>query len=49
MYQRYVGFDSSERYWLYVQEAAKLIFYQLEYATFHILLMLVTLVQSWGQ
>ena len=23
MYQRYVGFDSSERYWLYVQEAAK--------------------------
>lgn len=23
MYQRYVGFDSYERYWLYVQEAAK--------------------------
>lgn len=23
MYQRYVGFDASERYWLYVQEAAR--------------------------
>lgn len=23
MYQKYIGFDSAERYWLYVQEAAK--------------------------